>query len=689
MGRALVTVFLIALPNAAAAQPLNESTLAARLVDFPASVGPQDSLKIGLEVTNRGETPAEPLRVFFSIHEAANSRTQLQNSFKGGLRPSLGSDTIPVDGAIEGGQTRTISVEKPLGEISALRFAQDDGAYPVRIVVRAGSLASDPIDTQMIFFSHPPLEPLGIGLVIPLHNPSIYTDGNHPGVVTDNSLELSLTSGRLARLMDALEKYPQTPITLAPSGLLVDMLADLSNGFVKRAKNKNLTVGPEDGVAQLAARTLARLKLLSVRPPTRVVAMPYSAASVGVLTRAGLDDLAQAQVTETRSRLSPESGGILPVKPVEGWLVPVYPALDEPTLASLQRSGVNRLVLPPSSLREESRLLTRATPVEVETRTGTVRALVEDATLKQSLTPGKETGAIVDRQRFLADTATVMLERPSQKRALVVVAPIDWSPKTAAIEGILSSLSSAIWTRAETVDGILDSFSAPFPRATLASPEGFRDLAPESPGDDYFGDLKQANNAIQKFGELAPPGERLAGLQRRLLIAESADWWGSRRLVEKGKEFARAIPPEVAEQMTSIRAPGAQVITLTSRTGIIPLSVSTRLSYPVDVILRLQSDKLRFPDGNRIVISKLTPPNKTVEVRTIARATGTFPLRVQIQTSTGRVISETRLTIRSTAYNVVAVSVTAGAALFLFGWWAIGSLKSRPAAPRPKGPPEK
>lgn len=672
----LVAATALATSGTASAQSLDESSLRARLVEFPSSVGPQDSLKIGLEVANRGEEPVESLRVFFSIHEAVNSRSKLQNTFKGVLRTSLGSDTIPAEGSIEPGQSRVISVEKPLSEISAVRFAANDGAYPVRIVVRAGSLASEPIETHMIFFAQPSLEPLGVGLVIPLHNPSIYTDGARPGVVTENSLERSLSAGRLARLFDALEKYPQTPVTLAPSGLLIDMLTDLSNGFGKNASNRILRVGPEDPVAQLAARTLARLKLLAARPNTRIASMPYSAASLGALSSAGLEDLAQAQVTETRTRLSPASGGVLPAQPAEVWLVPIYPALDEPTLSSLQRSGVNRMVLPAGSIRKEPQLLTRAAPVEVETRTGPIQALVEDQLLNDTLLPGKETGPVVDRQRFLADTATLMLERPSQKRAVVVVAPVDWAPKSPAIEGLLAALSSPTWIKGQTVDEILASFPSPLPLAAIAGQEGLRP-SPQPPSDDYFDDLKQAKNAIQKFGELAPPGGRLAGLQRRLLIAESADWWGSKTSVEKGKAFARAISPEVTRQMNSIRAPGAQVITLTSRTGIIPLSVISRLAYPVDVVLELQSDKLRFPDGNRIVIAKLTPPNKTVEVRTIAQATGTFPLRVQIQTSTGRVISEERLTIRSTAYNVVAVLVTAGAGLFLLGWWAVGAFKRK------------
>jgi len=126
-----------------------------------------------------------------------------------------------------------------------------------------------------------------------------------------------------------------------------------------------------------------------------------------------------------------------------------------------------------------------------------------------------------------------------------------------------------------------------------------------------------------------------------------------------------------------IRAPAPQTITLTSRTGVIPLSVGSALEYPVDVVIRLESDKLRFPDGNRIDVDQLKPPNQTFRVRAITQASGTFPLKVQVLTPSGQLVSDSQLTIRSTAYNVVALSITGGAAVFLVGWWAIGAVRGR------------
>lgn len=646
---------------------------------------------MGLEVQNRSDRPAADLRVAFSIYDAIDTRSRLQSTFRGALGSLLGSDTIRVEGIVEPGAKRRITVEKPLAEISAVRSSRDDGAYPVRILVRAEGMVSEPIDTSMVFFTAAPLEPLSVSLIVPLHSPSIYGDGKRPGVVTSRSLEKSLSSGRLKRMLDALDipQFKEVPITLAPSGLLLDMLDDLSNGYSRQAGGNVIRVGPEDPTAHLAAETLARLRLMAARPATRVIPLPYSAASLGALVEAALEDLAQSQVVETRNRLSAEPGGILGLAPPDGWLLPAYRALNEPTLSALQHSGVSKIILSPSSLREGPRALTRPAPVRVKSRTGSVLALIEDEGLKSILEPPPSASQtlgrmdpLITRQRFLADTATIMLERPALKRSIVAVSPLDWAPEGPELDGILAGLGGeAVWMRGATVDALPEPPPSSDAPVSLAGPEALEGTVPEPPSRDYYPQLREARRAIQRFAELAPPPERLAGLQRRLLVAQSADWWSSRASSERGRQFAAAIPLELEEQTETIQAPEAQVITLTSRTGVLPLSVVSGLDYPVDVVLKLDSDKLSFPDGDRIPIQKLQAPARTIEVRTIAQATGTFPLRVRVQTSKGTIISEASLTIRSTAYNVVAVSITAGAAVFLLAWWMAGWVRRR--VPRP------
>jgi hypothetical protein len=684
--RYLTVVVLVFASLWPAAPALAAPELRARLVGFPLFLGPQDALRVALEVTNTGDAPVDRMEVAVSIHEGVTSRSQLHGTYTGRLGRVRGSDTFPFEETIRPGATKVVEVVKPLSELVAFRGSRNDRAYPIRIVVRAGLVETETIDTYMMFFSEPPLNPLSLSLVVPMHIPSVYTDGRHPNLVASSALIRAITTGRLAKLLPALEDFPDTPITLGPSGMLLNMLDDMGDGYVTRSGGESRRVEPEDPRAQAAAQALARLQALALRPPTRVITTEYSRASLPVLVRSGLEDRAEAQLLEGRNMLTPRPAGVLGAQPLQGWLLPTRGTLDETTLQEVERSGFDRLILAPGSLTEEPGSLTRGIPVEVspsrQSTAGTpsgnpTLAAVSDPDLEDVLERSEDLNAVEARQRFLAETATIHLERPSQNRAVVAVAPAQWNVETSVAEALMSGLAQAPWLRAVTPDVIVNDIQPQSSAVRLVSQRTALENGPEPPGQDYFPALQQAHRAIQRYAALAPPPSRLATFSRRLLIAESTDWWSSNTGVRQAREFARAIPPSVTNEIGSIRAPAPQTITLTSRSGVIPLSVGSSLSYPVDIVVRLDSDKLRFPDGNRIPIQKLQPPNHTVRVRAITQSSGTFPLKVSVLSPSGLTISESLLTIRSTAYNIVALSITGGAGLFLIGWWMIGAARRR------------
>jgi len=645
--------------------------ISARLIEFPAFVTPADTLRIGLEIVNTGTLPVDSVQVAVSIHEGVATRSQLQRTFKGRLGPVVGSDTFEVDVALGAGEAKPITIEKPLSEISAFRSSAEDRAYPVRIVVRTGNVRAAPLDTHMIFFANPAPQPLKLAMVIPLHSPSIYTVGKYPTAVTSSSLERSISSGALEGMLGALEKFPDAPVTIAPSGLLLDMLGDLGGGYSLGAGSKSANVAASDPRAVAATRALARIQAIASRPSTRSVPMPYSGAFLPTLVRSGLMDRALAQLDETRRRLG---GQIL-----EGWFLPTPALLDERTLTELTRTGLNRVILAEASLRREIPPLTTGAPIDVTTRTGRqVSALVADGGLTSQLAESLGiSDTVKGRQRFLAETVTIYLERPATERGVVAVGP-STDIDGAKIESIIGSAQTAPWLRLVTVDTIS---SIPVNRAAarvaLRSTEDILQAGPEAPSSEYFLALGSARRALDRYAELSPPAEQTAAFEQRLLVAESAEWWASKSLTDKGRSFAREIPTAVERQLSLVKGPGPQTITLTSRTGVLPLTVTSSLRYPIHVVVKLVSDRLTFPDGKTIKLDELNPGTKTLTVRTVAYGAGTFPLRVRLETGGGSLISESSLNIRSTAYSVVAVSITGGAALFLVLWWIVAVTRRR------------
>jgi hypothetical protein len=689
---AVLVLAALAFPGTARAQtptasPGRAVEIKVRLVDFPVSVGPADSLAVALEVTSSGRTAAANLEVALTVYRPVTSRTRLHQTYEGRLGTALAVDTFPVEGMIEPGETRRIEVAKPLAELGTFRNSTADRTYPVRVVVRSGSVSSSPINTHMIFFHELPEKPLGLGLVIPLHSTSVYTNGGRPDLVTSDSLSRSITDGRLSRILEALEQHPDLPVTLAPSGLLLSMLQDMQDGYPRSTPDGPEQVDAEDPRALAAGNTLGRLRDLAARPNTRIITTTYSPTSLPALNRFGLNELGATQLSEGRNVLLAEPLGLLRSTPMESWLFPTFGDLDERTLTQLHRTDFNRLIISSRSLTPSDDPFTRALPVQLEGGPGSATegltgvetiALVADSGLESQISSTGKEATIEARQRFVAETATIHLETPGLVRAVVAIAPPDWAAQRASATELLNVVESAPWLNATTPDAITAQLKPPATeQVRLATSETVLDNGPDLPSNSYFTALSDAQRAIARYSTLSPPSSEIGALSRRLLIAQSTDWWSSRNSIARGLSFAEAIPPSVSAEMRKVRAPAPQTITLTSNTGVIPLSVGSGLSYPVDVVLRLDSDKLRFPDGNRIPIRNLRPPNRTIQVRAITQSSGTFPLTVRLFTPSGTPISDSQLTIRSTAYNVVALSITAAAGVFMVGWWMVGWLRRR------------
>jgi hypothetical protein len=167
--------------------------------------------------------------------------------------------------------------------------------------------------------------------------------------------------------------------------------------------------------------------------------------------------------------------------------------------------------------------------------------------------------------------------------------------------------------------------------------------------------------------------EQIAG---DVLLAESRYLLGREDLA---LAFVNGARRSVATEFSKIRPPSESlVVTLTSRGGLIPLTIQNEAGYPVRVRIALQSPKLEFLDGaSRSVL--LEPPGQHFDFSVRAQTTGRFPVSVEVQTPDGTPIAASTIVVRSTAYNRVALILTIGAALFLAVWWG------RRFLPRRKG----
>ncbi|WP_345712655.1 DUF6049 family protein, partial [Kineococcus glutinatus] len=149
-----------------------------------------------------------------------------------------------------------------------------------------------------------------------------------------------------------------------------------------------------------------------------------------------------------------------PVRDDVAW--PARGRADERTAELVAGDGEDALVVDGASLPADADLTYTPTGrATLTTGSGELAALVADDELSAAL---EDTGAqgVAGVQRFLAEAATITLERPYDTRGLLAVAPRGWNPEPSAVAALLAALEDTPWVQLQPLSAL---------RAT-AAPDG-------------------------------------------------------------------------------------------------------------------------------------------------------------------------------------------------------------------------
>jgi hypothetical protein len=169
--------------------------------------------------------------------------------------------------------------------------------------------------------------------------------------------------------------------------------------------------------------------------------------------------------------------------------------------------------------------------------------------------------------------------------------------------------------------------------------------------------------------DLPTSSQRVANADRALASSVAAAWANPR-----GRVLARAllnsIDGSVKSYLDQIEVQPPSTITITSSKAEIPISFKNDTEDPITVHLRLESDRLLFPDGTEQDVALAPKHNTTVRVAVETRGSGTAPVTVTVTTLRGLAIGQpTTIKVRSSFVSGVGVFLTVGAIVFLVLWW--------------------
>jgi hypothetical protein len=655
----------LAVPGRARAQQVGP-TLEVVLQSISPAAGPRTPLRYRLAVRNHGAAPVGGLLVQVFVGQPVVTRSELASllALPGGSPVGLAkleefrpSAEVP-PGATVLLEPRQVAVPSRLGPGSP------GGVLPLSVLVQAGPLTAR-LGTFVVQLAAPPEQPLRAALLVPFHEPPHRNPSDE--FIDDRLAQLIGPGGSLGAMAAELARRGAPALTMVVDGLLVEEATAMAGSWPLRQGGRLTVVPAGDPRSRAAGQFLEDLRrAASGNPPA---AFAYANADLPALVRNRSD----GQALEIgRNVLRQELG----TPPDQRLAWPVDGPIDAAVLQALAAAGADTVVLDPRRLPTSATTTQNATVDLGEGMLERQRALVGDPVLSAALTDPRAASAPAEwAQRILAETAVAWLERPnaSQPRGILLAPPQDWRPPPAFFRALARGLGTAPWLGVQRATTLADDVAQ-------GPDQGERRLAPVTAADvaaglpaAYLDRVDQVRSQLASFrGTVGTEFQPAAGdYDSDLLIAESSAWRPASAR-GRGRGFVRAVQRGIAGVYRRVGVDATRV-TLTARSGKIPITVHNDSAQRLTVVLRLSSPKVELPPGasQPIVLEPHRRSTQLLQVTT--RATGTFPLRVDVLTADGaETIAAGEVVLVSTAFNRVALVLSGGAAGFLLLWWGHG-----------------
>ncbi len=646
---------------------------------------PDQDLTIGLRI--QSGAPRSALKLTFTVYDPLTTRSGFDETLSGkGLgsvraqSPALALSsfstdaqgvvkvTIPVDGD---------SVPTGTGNWTAdlqCRPGSCADVYPVKVTLTDSAASGGGSGAQLITYlvyddPSPGGQPLRLALVVPLGLSPPVADPD--GQVPDAS---PTAVAGLENLVDEVAGSPTVPVTLEPDAATLAHLA-----------------------ATGRAHTVAAVAALSVSSVRQTLEGPYVAVDAGDLVGSGLAGELRAQVLRGADVLGSPALGVHATKGT--WVART--ALDQAAVDQLV-PDYSHLVVPPGAVSGPMGPLTTTQPFTVSPSSGSPSsgspatgptAAVSDPGLGALLAAGRGADPALTAVQLLAETSLIYYEVPNLRgpgntlapRGVVAVAPLSWDPSATFVSTVLGDLEGNPVIRPVT----LDQLFAQVPVGADDQPVARHPLAPTTTPAPPVRALRTARARQQGFQSALAGGTAGVATAQSLgdlLLAAESSLLTARQQNAAVSGYEAALDRQLHH--LSVRT---DTIRLTAGAADVPITLLRNTTYPVTVVVRLTSDKLRFPRAGTQVpgalcrsprvqssaerssfsaLCTLDHPTNAMYVNMQSRASGDFQVTVALTSPDGNlVLAGGQLTVRSLSTSAVAIALSVAAVLVLLAWW--------------------
>jgi hypothetical protein len=612
-------------------------------------------------------------QVALTVHDALQSRTGFDASIDGdNLPPTRDRRTVPFDQLVADPSTGQRLLALPSDALGA------NGVFPLEVDLRSAA------DVSLAHFvTHAVVAPVGadnaltvgqplnVAWVWPLQAEPAYLKVSGDFPVNPTTLADLGPEGRLGRQAAQLAGNTDVPLTLAPSPETLDAWNALATKFPE------LAGGPP--------------AIRSTIDRNQVLAGPFVPLDLPSLERAGLQGIVGSS---TATQESAFARGVATLESFLGAHVDPSTALpgplDQSALATLQNANVRQLVVDGKALTPVNEKFTPAHPYKVQTVAGTdssaATVVATDTGLEQFLTG--DAPPALRAAHLLAGLALVAGEQPSISRGITIANPVDWDADDTFVTAVLAGLRGNPLLHATTVQGLLQSVAAATVDDQVDGAPVYRQLqgyAPPLPPvtASQYADGVQSRNRV---ASVVPPGDPRVASADRALASSLASAWSTPSGREAAGRLLASIRDSVDNYLRQVEVQPGSTVTITSSKAEIPISFKNDGDDQVTVHLRLDSDRLLFPEGAEQDVILPAKHNTTVRVAVETRGSGTVPVLLTVTTPDGLSIDKKTIKVRSTFVSGVGVFLTVGAVVFLAIWWGWDIHRRRKKRSREKHP---
>jgi hypothetical protein len=611
----------------------------------PAIAGPGQSVTVAGTVTNRGSSAvprpvarvvlgSQPLAVREDVDRWAAASGPAQGREVG--RSSLGASIAP--GA-------TVPFRVQVDGAAGLR-EPTYGALPLSVEVSDTSLRTFAGYQRLKQY-----QPMRLGWVVPLTldpDPALFgAEGDARQAAWDRALG---AGSRVSRVLESTESTGSAPVTWAidPS-LLPSLLPEETGEPVSSDAKASKT-------SEAALRSAVEERIRASAPRHSPWVLPDTDADVAAVADAG-----------TSSDLVPElvSRAATVARAVDGRADVAWPADGQHTPA--RESALRRLYSQPrlgAQLAAQSSLPLDGNTQDAHRRSADgLPVLAYDdslsALLAQVETPES---AALGVQRFIADTAALLDERPgTSSRSVLVAAPRSFSPDPTAAATFFETAASIPWLEPVTTDTLLTDArkAVPMPKEVGTRPTPTPSPSTPSPGaappstppaDPYsesrplltqrrVESLEQSLDTVRGVALIRDDGDAFARTWGRAAEQLASSRW---RAGPAGWTRLNAgIQAATRETTSSIRVSRSNINFL-AETGRLQITVTNDLDVAVEnVKLTLEPATPRLRIDSQPPVMRIGPNSRaTAIVGVTTLAAGSVPLRTTLTTPDGTVIGQ-------------------------------------------------